>query len=72
MAISNMVNGIHKATTIEIFRNAPRKDQNDMLQNLYDQGYSGKELADFFGIGSQAVYNRIDAHRGRSGKPFMA
>lgn len=57
--------GIHAAVTKEIFKNAPRKDQDQIMQGLYDQGYSAKEIASFLGIGAQAVYNRINAHRGR-------
>ena len=59
--------GMHKAVTVEMFLNSPRKDQDIMMQNLYDQGYSAKDISKFFGIGLQSVYNRINAHRGRSG-----
>lgn len=59
--------GMHKAVTVEMFRNSPRRDQDTMMQSLYDQGYSAKDISKFFGIGVQSVYNRITAHRGRSG-----
>lgn len=57
--------GIHAAVTKEMFKNAPRRDQDQIMQGLYDTGYSAKEIAKFLGIGTQAVYNRINAHRGR-------
>lgn len=60
-------NGMHKAVTVEMFRNSPRRDQDALMQSLYDQGYSAKDISNFFGIGLQSVYNRINAHRGRSG-----
>ncbi|HGV3494370.1 TPA: hypothetical protein ACNGYJ_005887, partial [Klebsiella quasipneumoniae subsp. quasipneumoniae] len=61
--------GIHAALTKEMFKTAPRRDQDLMMQALYDQGYSAKDISNFLGIGLQSVYNRINAHRGRSGVP---
>lgn len=61
-----LTGGIHRAVTIEMFLNSPRRDQDIIMQNLYDQGYSAKDISNFFGIGLQSVYNRINAHRGRS------
>ena len=59
--------GMHKAVTVEMLLNSPRRDPDIMMQNLYDQGYSAKDISKFFGIGLQSVYNRINANRGRSG-----
>lgn len=58
--------GIHAAVTKSMFDQMTRKDQNDVLQALYDQGYTGKDIAKFFGMSDQTVYSRINAHRGRS------
>ncbi|WP_416192562.1 hypothetical protein [Neisseria sp. CCUG12390] len=64
----NMFNGgIHKEVTVSMFANLPRRDQDSILQDLYDKGYNGKELAKFFGLQESSVYNRINAHRGRGG-----
>lgn len=57
--------GIHGAVTKAMFDQMTRKDQNDVLQALYDQKYSGKDIAKFFGMNPQTVYSRINAHRGR-------
>lgn len=57
--------GIHAAVTKAMFDNMNRKDQTDVLQKLYDQGYSGKDIASFFELNVQTVYSRINAHRGR-------
>ena len=57
--------GIHKAVTKAMFDQMTRKDQTDVMQQLYDQGYSGKDIANFFGMNTQTVYSRINAHRGR-------
>ncbi len=57
--------GIHSAVTKAMFDQMTRKDQNDVMQKLYDQGYSGKDIANFFGMNQQTVYSRINAHRGR-------
>jgi transposase len=57
--------GIHAAVTKSMFEQMTRKDQTDVLQSLYDQGYSGKDIASFFGMNTQTVYGRINAHRGR-------
>jgi len=61
--------GIHAATTKQMFKNAPRKDQDQIMQGLYDQGYSVKEVANFLEVGVQSAYNRINAHRGRGPTP---
>lgn len=57
--------GIHREVTLSMFTNAPRRDQDLILQDLYDKGYSGKEIAKFFGLKEQTVYSRINAYRGR-------
>lgn len=59
--------GIHKEMTKEILQTLPRKDQNQVLQNLYDKGYSVPEISKATGIAAPTLYNRVDAHRGRSG-----
>ena len=57
--------GIHKEVTISMFKNMPRRDQDLVLQDLYDKGYKGKDIAKFFGLKESSIYNRINAHRGR-------
>jgi predicted DNA-binding protein YlxM (UPF0122 family) len=57
--------GIHKAVTKAMFDQMTRKDQTDVMQQLYDQGYSGKDIANFFEMNVQTIYSRINAHRGR-------
>lgn len=48
-----------------MFDQMPRRDQNEVLQQMYDKGYSAKELAKFFVLPVQTIYSRINAHRGR-------
>jgi len=57
--------GIHSAVTKAMFDQMNRKDQTDIMQKLYDQGYSGKDISKFFEINVQTIYSRINAHRGR-------
>jgi predicted DNA-binding protein YlxM (UPF0122 family) len=57
--------GIHKAATQAMFDQLPRKDQNEVMQSMYDNGYSGKDIAKFFAVKAGTIYGRIDAHRGR-------
>lgn len=57
--------GMHTAVTKAMFDQMPRRDQTEILQNLYNQGYSAPEIAKFFEMNTQTVYSRIDAHRGR-------
>lgn len=52
---------INRAT----FNAMPRRDQDTLLQYLYDKGYYVKEIANEYGLNSSNVYDRIDAHRGR-------
>lgn len=47
------------------FLQMPRRDQDQVLQYLYDKGYSGKEIGGQYNIPAQTVYSRINAHRGR-------
>ena len=58
-------NGIHKAVTVAQFTQMPRRDQDSVLQDIYDQGYSVPEISRFFNISPQTIYSRINAHRGR-------
>ncbi len=48
------------------FNTMPRRDQDAILQYLYNQGYSVKEIGNEYNIAHSSVYDRIDAHRGRS------
>ena len=57
--------GIHQAVTVAQFAQMPRRDQDAILQNLYDQGYSAPDISKFFNMPVQTVYSRIVAHRGR-------
>lgn len=57
--------GIHQQLSLAMFSQAPRKDQDAVLQQLYDQGYSVPDISNFTGISPQTLYGRITAHRGR-------
>jgi len=57
--------GIHKNFSLAMFRQAPRRDQDAVLQHLYDDGYSVPDISRFTGIPTQTLYSRINAHRGR-------
>lgn len=57
--------GIHKAFTVAMFNEMPRRDQDSVMQTLYDEGYSGKDIGKFLNKPAQTVYGRIDASRGR-------
>lgn len=57
--------GIHKEMTKEILNTLPKRDQTQVLQGLYNKGYSVPEIAKATDIAPQTLYNRIDAHRGR-------
>lgn len=57
--------GIHKEMTKEILNTLPKRDQTQVLQGLYDKGYSVPDIAKATDIAPQTLYNRIDAHRGR-------
>jgi len=58
-------NGIQKAINGGFFEALPRRDQNELLQKLYDKGYSVKEIAKELDTHPQMLYSRINAHRGR-------
>ncbi|TCT19049.1 sigma-70 region 4 domain-containing protein [Thiobaca trueperi] len=58
-------NGIQKEFNRAVFDQMPRKDQDEMLQQIYDSGYSVKDIAKFLNMNSQTLYSRINAHRGR-------
>jgi hypothetical protein len=62
----NFDGGIHKEVTISMFQAMPRRDQDMVMQDLYDKGYNGREIAKFFQLSEASVYNRIKAHRGRT------
>lgn len=57
--------GIHQNFSLAMFQQMPRRDQDAVLQQLYDQNYSVPEIAKFTGIPAQTLYSRINAHRGR-------
>ncbi|WP_156188703.1 terminase gpP N-terminus-related DNA-binding protein [Acinetobacter indicus] len=48
-----------------MFNAMPRRDQDAILQYLYNNGYSAKDIANEYGLNISSVYDRIDAHRGR-------
>ncbi|AYO53398.1 helix-turn-helix domain-containing protein [Acinetobacter wuhouensis] len=52
-----------------MFNSMPRRDQDNLLQYLYDQGYSVKDIANEYGISANSLYDRINAHRGRGRNP---
>lgn len=55
--------GIYNETVRAMFEQMPRRDQNAVMQHLYDKGYTGKDIGNALGV--KNVYNRIDARRGR-------
>ena len=57
--------GIHKEFSLAMFSQAPRRDQDSVLQQIYDKGYSVPEISKFTNISAQTIYSRINAHRGR-------
>ncbi len=61
--------GIQKAINRGVFLQMPRRDQDDFLQYLYDEGYSAKEIGKEYNILPQTIYKRIKAHRGRGPQP---
>lgn len=58
-------NGIQKTFNRAMFDQMPRRDQDAALQQIYDTGYSVKDIAKFLDMPPQTLYSRIDAHRGR-------
>ncbi len=59
----NPFNRIQDSFNKGVFQSMPRKDQDAMLQHMYDQGYTASEVGKFFGL--QSIAGRINAHRGR-------
>jgi len=72
--VKNMIfgGGIHKEMTKEILNTLPKRDQTQVLQNLYDKGYSVPEIAKATDIPAATLYSRVDAHRGRKNQPDPA
>jgi DNA-directed RNA polymerase specialized sigma24 family protein len=64
--------GIYNEMTRGMFNQMPRRDQNGVLQHLYDRGYSGKDISKALEIPVASVYNRIDATRGRGPSEQLA
>lgn len=62
--------GMQRTINRGMFIQMPRRDQDEFLQYLYDNGYSAKEISKEYGIAVQSLYNRINAHRGRG--PVLA
>ncbi len=58
-------NGIQRSFNRAMFDQMPRKDQDEVLQQIYDSGYSVKDIAKTLNMNPQTLYSRIDAHRGR-------
>ena len=54
--------------TREIIKTLPKRDQDQVFQNLYDKGYSVPEIAKATNIPAPTLYNRVDAHRGPQGR----
>lgn len=63
--ITTLQTHINRAT----FNAMPRRDQDSLLQYLYNQRYSVKEIANEYNLLPSSVYDRIDAHRGRGKQP---
>ncbi|MBP2171112.1 DNA-directed RNA polymerase specialized sigma24 family protein [Erwinia toletana] len=61
--------GIQKTINRGSLKNMPRRDQDALLQYVYDQGYSVKEISNEYAIPVQTLYTRITAHRGRGPLP---
>lgn len=57
--------GIHQQFSLAMFGQMPRRDQDAVLQQIYDLRYSVPEISRFTGIPAPTLYTRIDAHRGR-------
>ncbi len=60
-------NGIQREFNRAVLDQHPRKDQDELLQQIYDGGYNVKEIAKLMNITPQSLYTRINAHRGRGG-----
>lgn len=57
--------GMQRTINRGVFLQMPRRDQDQFLQYLYNEGYSAKDISKKYDMPVQTVYNRIDAHRGR-------
>lgn len=64
--------GINKELTKSMLGTMPRRDQTQVLQDLYNKGYSVPEIAKATDIPAPTIYNRIEAHRGRSNQDVRA
>lgn len=58
-------NGIQREFNRAMFDQMPRKDQDEVLQQMYDKGYSVKDIAKILNMNPQTLYSRVNAHRGR-------
>lgn len=57
--------GIQGHFNRQIFNAMPRRDQDQVMQGLYDQGYNVPDIEKFLGVAASSIYSRINAHRGR-------
>ena len=62
MIFSNMQHDINAA----FFKELSSVEQRSFLQGLYDRGHSVPDIAKRINIKENIIYNRINAHRGRS------
>ena len=58
-------NGIQRTINKAFLDQMPRKDQDEVLQQIYDEGYSVKEIAKQLNLSDKSLYPRVNAHRGR-------
>ena len=64
--------GINKELVKSMLGTLPRRDQTQILQDLYNKGYSVPDIAKATDIAAPTIYNRIDAHRGRGNQEMRA
>ena len=58
-------NGIQRTINKAFLDQMPRKDQDEVLQQIYDEGYSVKDISKHLSLNEKTLYGRVDAHRGR-------
>lgn len=57
--------GLQRTINRGVFLQILRRDQDQFLQYLYDEGYSARDISKEYDIPTQTIYSRINAHRGR-------
>lgn len=65
--MSIFVDPFNRAAARATFKVLSIRDQDVMLQSMYDDGISGPKLSKVFDVPN--IYDRIDAHRGRGPAP---